>query len=430
MTKTNTLKQQLIKGFMGVGALKLLSIPISLVTSIVLARLLGSEAFGQYSFIMALLPLLALPTTAGLGHLLTREVAQYTQSKSWGLYRGLLFSSYAWVICVSLIIIILVFMANLTFPSALTNERWALLKIAALSIPFLGLETVRNGTMRGLSYPVYAQIPGLTIKPLLALLGIFLLYYLSEINSTNAIKIQVIATLLSFLIATAIFVKIKPSVPSNIKKYETTRWLSSLLPFSLIAVMFIFNTQIGIVILGFLGTNEDVASMRVAERGAQFVTLSLTITNLVIAPQIAKTFKQGDTKKLQNLVKKSARAAFLIALPLAAILIAAGQALIHLLYGAHYADIAYVPLAILAAGQLFNVFCGSVGSLLSMSGFEKKSLIGHIFAITSNIVLCAVLIPKYGAIGAAIGISTSLIVWNIILTFFVIKHVKVKPFAI
>lgn len=84
------LQARLVRGALGVGGLKLLYLPLTLITSIVLARGLGPAGYGQYSFVMAAISILALPVGAGLGQLVTREVARYHHSEEWGLFRGLL----------------------------------------------------------------------------------------------------------------------------------------------------------------------------------------------------------------------------------------------------------------------------------------------------------------------------------------------------
>ena len=80
-------------------------------------------------------------------------------------------------------------------------------------------------------------------------------------------------------------------------------------------------------------------------------------------------------------------------------------------------------------GQLFNAFFGSVGFLLAMTGNEKQSFKGQIFAVPTSLVLCFTLIPAMGAIGAAIAVSSSIVVWNTILGYLVYKKVGIRPSA-
>jgi len=423
-------KNPLVKSFFGLGAIRLLSIPLGLVTSIILARSLGTEAFGQYSFVMSLVAILALPISGGLPQLLTREVAAYLHEKKWSLYRGVLRIAHLWVLISSLAIISIYFIIANSTNLLPVNSKWQLLAISIFTLPFLGLGAVRNGAIKGLAKPVYSEIPSQLIQPLLVISAYLTLAKLDILNAKMAVTSQLVVAIIVFLIASWIFHWLQPLERKfETPEYDLKVWVPSLLPFTLLALIGTFNTQIGIVVLGFLGSDEQVAAMRVADRGAAFVALSLTLINIVIAPHIVRAFRSKDRKGLQKLAKQSARGSFLIALPIGLVLLFGGKYLIELVFGADYV-IAYFPMAILVIGQLINVFFGSVGYLLSMSGYTNDTLKGQLIAVLVNIVLCSLLVPLYGAAGAAIGVSLSIVVWNCVLSLLLYKRLKVNSFAV
>lgn len=410
--------------------MKLLSIPVGLVTSIILARTLGPEGFGQYAFIMALIPLISLPVSGGLPQLLTREVATFSHSKKWGLYQGALRASHAWVLLIAAILLIGYWALRATFNFVPTEGKWALLPIALLLVPLGGLAAVRTGTIKGLGFPAYAEIPGQLIQPAFMLLLFSMLAWQGALDTEAAIWGQVVGASLIFLIASWMFFRIQPrQVKGMAVDYQIKQWKGALLPFSMIALVSAFNTQIGIIVLGFLSTDDQVAAMRVAERGGQFVVLSLTLVNMVIAPYIVRAHREGNRTLLQNLAKKSARGSFLLALPVAFVLIIGGEPLIRLAFGESYSGISYWPVVIIVAGQLFNVFFGSVGYFLSMSGYETDTLKGQVVAVVANLVLCVFLVPLFGAVGAAVGVSVGLFTWNFILFLMVSHRIGIKSSA-
>jgi len=420
------LKQKLIKQFMGVGVMKLLSIPIGLVTSIILARVLGPEKFGQYAFIMALIPILALPVSGGVPQLIMREVATYAHSRSWSHYKGLLVAAHGWVVVVSALLLILTWGIGSQTGLLTAQGKWALLPIAALMIPFVGLGAVRSGATKGLGMPVYAEAPQLIVQPIVVLMFIAGTAYFGILEPRIAIFGQLFGAFITFLVASALFIKVQPNLITKLpKSYDSKRWASALLPFSLIALVSTFNAQIGIIILGFMGSDEEVSAMRVAERAGGLIVLSLSIINMVLAPYVARAYQSKDMKKLQNMVTKSARSSFLLSLPLALLLIVMGKEIIELVFGVEYSEISYWPLVVVVAAQLFNVFCGSAGMVLSMSGNEKLTLVGQFVAVLINIVLCISLIPFYGAVGAAFSVGFALITWNLILMYFLKKKLGV-----
>ena len=236
--------------------------------------------------------------------------------------------------------------------------------------------------------------------------------------------------LLAFLAASFMFFQLKPAGITKVEvEYRLKSWRAALLPFTLLTAVNIVNIQVGIIVLGFLNTDEQVAAMRIAERGGQFVALSLTLVNMVIAPYIVRAHQELDGDLLQKMAAQSARAAFIIALPIAAVFVLLGKPIISLVFGIDYSDISYIPLVIVTFGQLINVFFGPVGHLLAMSGNEKDSLNGQMLALIINVIFAVILTPFLGAVGAALASTLSTIVWNVVLTFMVKQRLNIKSAA-
>lgn len=422
-----SLKRKLIKSFVGVGAMKLMSMPVALATSIILARTLGAEKFGQYTFIMALIPLIALPVSGGLRQLLTREVATFVYSGSWGLYRGALRAAHIWVLLNAAIVILGYTLLRIGFDLIPLNEKWNLLPVALLLVPLNGLAAVRIGAVKGLGFPAYAEMPEQIIKPILLLILFCILTWQGFLHLETAIWCQVAAAAFAFFVASLMFSNIQPHEARGVTpRYRLRHWKSALFPFSMIALVSTLNSQVAIVALGVLGTDEQVAAMRIAERGGQLVGMSLMLANMVIAPYIVRAHRDGDKRLLEKLARQSARGCFLLALPVAALLVVSGQRLIEIAFGAEYSDTVYVPLVVIVLGQLINVFFGSVANLLSMSGYERDTLKGHAWAVLINFILCLALIPHLGVLGAAIGVAVGVVLYNIFLCYIVKLRVGIK----
>ena len=208
------------------------------------------------------------------------------------------------------------------------------------------------------------------------------------------------------------FKKWRPVETRNAKPdYETRRWLSSVLPLSLLGGLMLINTQADILMLGILGTARDTGLYKVAAQGANMVALSLIAANLFIEPRIAAMYSQGKLRELQRLLTLSVRSTFSVALIVAFIFWFIGSDLLKLVFGASYLG-AYWPLVILCLGQLINVGAGSVGIVLIMTGNENDAARMAGVAAVSNVGLNAILIPNYGGIGAAMATSITMLIWN------------------
>ena len=93
----------------------------------------------------------------------------------------------------------------------------------------------------------------------------------------------------------------------------------------------------------------------------------------------------GDIAGLENLALKSSWGMFLAVLLPGAVLLAFAEPFLGIVFSDDY-RIAAVALQILVVGQCINVFFGSVGTLLNMTGFEKESSKGLAIAI----IICTI----------------------------------------
>ncbi|MGM0633579.1 MAG: oligosaccharide flippase family protein, partial [Pseudomonadota bacterium] len=162
--KEGRLRDPLLRGAFGVGGLRMLSLPLTLLLSVLLARALGPEGYGRYSFAIAVITILALPVTSGLGQLVTREVAMCQQTERWRLLRGLLRRSHQWVLLASALIAVsaLWVLREWGGTQDIGMAFWA---ITVLLLPLLGLNALRSGILRGLRLVVWSRIPEFIVMP-------------------------------------------------------------------------------------------------------------------------------------------------------------------------------------------------------------------------------------------------------------------------
>jgi len=429
--QARSLRMRLVRGALGIGGLQLLFLPLQFAASILLARVLGPEGFGQYTFIMSVIMVLSLPFDMGIRQFVTREVAGYLHEGQWSLFRGLLRRLHQWVLLGVLLIAWVLGGLAVWRTTWVVSDRWTLLLVGLGILPFLGLNALREAALRGLGFVVRAQIPNLLVRPGFHLAAAALLLAAGLLNPATALLSQAAAVALAFAIGAVLLRRHRPAeVGTTEPDYHNAQWAGAWLSFTLLMAASLLNNRIGILLLGWIGTDEQVAGFRLADQGAQLVAMSLIMINLVIGPHITRIYRAGSTNRLQQLSRQSARAALALSLPIALPLIFFGSPLITFVFGAEYVGITIVPLAVLAGAQLVNVGFGSVGMFLAMSGFERDAIIGHLIALTLNISTGLFLIPKFGASGAASAAAVGLIAWNLVLGFKFRQRLNLRPSAL
>lgn len=410
----SSLKARLLRGGIGSAAIQALNRVLMLALGIVLARLLGAESFGVYAYAFVIMSMLMVVAEGGVPILLMREVATALGGEQWGLLRGAVLRAKQFVLLVSIgvsaagLLTLWWWTGNLDASVVYTTA------IMLIVLPFAAFTRIYAFILRGLHHVVAGQAVEMLLRPFMVLLFVAIAFYLwPDLRSAEyAMGIQLGSMIVVLLVSILLVARFLPAQIGEYKaEFRDREWLRNALPFTLIGGAGLINNQADIIMLGWFRPSADVGIYRVAVQGATLVAFSLQAANAVVAPHFARIYAQNNMEQLQRLATMSARLILLAAVPVALILMFAGDLIVVWVFGHEY-ESAYLPMGVLAAGQLVNAAFGSVGFLLNMTGHERSS--ARILWQTGlvNIVLNVLLIPLYGMLGAAISTSVTMVMWN------------------
>lgn len=422
------LANELLRSGLGTGAVRLGSIGLMLLLSVVLARGLGPTQFGDYAFVTTLIYVMSLPIGQALMQLATRESASAHHDNDRSQLAGLLV--WGWRRIGAVTVVVAVFVVAVALPRATwqSADRWTLLVLVSPALPFIGAIALRAGVLAGLKRVVVAQIGELLVRPVAQLVLVCLALTAGMLDASVAALAFTAASIAGFAMVTLLGRDIPRALPaSDALPRGDSRWSRAWLPFVLLVAASALNVQIGLLLLGWLSPSDQVGAMQIAEQGSRLVALSLTIVNMVIGPYVVRAWKDFDRRQLQELSRRSARLALVVSLPVALPMVFFSGPIVGFVFGVDYKELAAIPLAILAGAQLINVAFGSVGLLLTMSGHEHDALAGLAAGLALNTVLALILIPGYGAIGAAVASALGLVAWNVLLAIRVRRRIGLRP---
>ena len=393
---------------------------VSLLLAVVLARLLGVKGFGTYAFCLSIVNLLTVPAELGGYQLLLREVAAYKAKSDFHFMHGLLQR----VRRVSFLVSVMISLIAMGIGLWIYQGSWMMMPflIAMAMIPLLSIMNLNGACLCGLGHVLLSRTSS-TLIPVLVLSIMGLKYWFSDIvlSPEFTLSAQLLSTGVLFAVSCLFVSRVLPWEVKNIQpKYETARWFKSMLPFVFAGSIQILNKETSIVMLNAMQGAEAVGLYRVAQRGAVLVSFGLMAVNLAIAPTISELFIKGEKRRLQHLISKSILAVLAFSLPMTLFLIVGGRWLIPVVFGPEFSA-SYMPLVVLSVGQLVSAAMGSVGLILNMVGLERITALGVTVAAIVNVLLNVLLIPSLGTVGAAIGTSGSLIVWNVLLAVWLFK---------
>jgi O-antigen/teichoic acid export membrane protein len=193
-------------------------------------------------------------------------------------------------------------------------------------------------------------------------------------------------------------------------------WVTSITLFAL--------SQIDLWIMGMLREQSEVGIYGATKKLAVLVSMPLLITNSVVPPLIAELNARDEHKKLEWTLRTTATVAALPAFIALALLIFGAEPILSTIYGEYYAAGASILIA-LSAGQLVNVWSGSCGYALIMTGHQVAMMKISILCSMISIALAFYLIPGFGGLGAAISVSVALIIQNLLMLFAVKRYLGI-----
>lgn len=406
--------QSLAKKIAGTFGLRVIAAFLAFATSVILARFLGVEGFGLYTFALAWTQLLQLPATCGLGSLSVREIAIYQTRSSWGSIRGLINWTNRTVLFLSGGLALIAIGVGVVLDFGAEPQKLWTFSIAMALLPILCLRNLRIGAMQGLNYIVLALVPEHILTPLSIILltgGAYLLLG-DSLTASWAMGLRVVAVTITLFVGIRLLdrvlsIEVKEAIP----EYRARTWIRSAIPLMLIGGAFIINAQADLIMLGALRGTEAVGLYFPVARGAQLIYFITMAGNTALSPIIASCYASGENRKLQRTITKTTWAVFATALLMTSFLIIFGHWYL-LLFG-----IEFIPgrgaLTILCFGQLVNAATCAVGWLLMMTQYEKYTAFNDGLGAVFNIVLNALFIPRWGIEGAAAASALSLAIVNI-----------------
>lgn len=172
------------------------------------------------------------------------------------------------------------------------------------------------------------------------------------------------------------------------------------MPLMVTSVALVFISQADLWVVGMFGTEKELALYGSAMRMGQLVYIPLLICNAFLLPFIAELFAQNRTADLERIARGMASLALIPAMLAFCLFLFSGDRILNLVYGSFY-ESAALPLVLLTAGQLVNIWCGSAIVTLMMTGHEREVMFITLGFGCLLLIGAAVLMPVAGVSGVA-----------------------------
>ncbi len=390
-------------------------------SQVVLARWMGSFEFGVYVYVWTWVLLIGTFADFGLAIAAQRFIPEYVERKAFDLLRGFLAGSRWLVIAIATVIAGLGALGVTLIEPWLNHYLVVPLYLACASLPFYTLASMLDGIARSYNWVNLALVPPYIGRPLV-LIAVLAMAHVAGLpaNATTAMIAAVISTWVNAVIQLVMVERrLTAKVERGPKAYAIRTWFATAIPIFMVGSFYLLLTYIDILVLQQFRTPDELAVYYAAAK-----TLALVaFVNFSVAAAATHKFTEyhvaGDRARLSAFLADSIKWTFWPSLAATVLILALGKPFLWL-FGPKFLE-GYSLMFILAIGLLSRAAVGPVERLLNMLGEQRACALVYAFAFAVNLILCLLLIPRYGAMGAAIATSCAVLAESILL-FFVTKR--------
>jgi O-antigen/teichoic acid export membrane protein len=388
--------------------------------SVYLARKLGTDEYGYFYLALTVVMICGILARAGLDNIVVRNIAAADEHNNIALVRGNFRSAVVVVVFFSLLLSVTLYLltpylADNFFhkPAASAPLRVMLWFLVPFSVMFIIADALRG--MRAYTHSIVAQN---MITPTMALLVVLLLSQWLLLDLEDIILIYVLSSFVTLLYAWAAWHKRVGS--GDYERQSPLLLLKKGLPLLMANVGSMVLVWSDTIILGVYRSAEEVGVYTAGSRTAMLITLILMAVNFISGPKYSVFDTQENHKALKKLSQQSTVLMLIVTVIPATVFIAWPEYVL-LLFGEQFQAGASV-LVVLTIGYAVSVVCGSVGTLLVMTGYEKVVRNITLSIAVLNIILSVGLVSTHGIEGVAWATAISLILHNLWLMIMVRKR--------
>lgn len=354
----------------------------------------GGEAYGYYAAVLSFSMIINIVLDLGLAHYSNRSISRKPEEVA---------SHFSDLILLKLVLALVYLLAALVLGNFLgyLGTEWTVLLYLALGQAFSSLILFFRAHLAGLQLFKYDSLMSVVDKILMIALAGYVLYFSDALEMTIQLfaKLQALsfglAALLAFLL---IYPRVKGIMPKLQLKGFVER-LKSSYPYALLIFLMALYTRVDSVMLQQLVGDLENGIYSQAFRLLDAINQPAYLFSVLLLPMFSGMLARKES--VTALSKLAFSLLFVMGLAISVATYFAAPELMALLYDNHSASSAPVLQALLFSSLAFGttfVF----GTLLTAKGdlklLNKVAFMGFLL----NVILNLILIPFYGALGAAV----------------------------
>jgi len=400
---------------------------ISILTHLFIARVIGQSEYGVYALMLSWTGVLAVVAQMGQDTSVVRFLPTYVARRQWSEARGLRRAIGTWVFAAAVVVGGLGCAWVYGSRSAHSAAWSATFYIGFATLPLTTLLNQSSALLRALKHAAASSAYSSVVRRLV-LVGVFGIAVLAGAHASA--PLAALAAAIAMLVALAASSwHLRCNWPAEGKsskpRYTTRAWLKMGGKLGTISIVIVASRWLDVLILGAMVQPALLGAYYAAVQIAALAWYGANAANVILAPMLAERYDAQDFAGMEAVARRAAWYSFLVALACAVVFALVGRWALGL-FGSGF-EAGYVPMLILLLVYCVAGVLGDAPLLLSMTRYQLASSAFAAVGVAANCVVAILLIPKFGAIGAALGALSSQCVWRGLSLWFAQTRLHINP---
>ncbi len=400
------------------------------VTQAVLARTFGAGQFGLYTLGIAVISAANILSQFGFDNGVVRYVAHYRTQEDAARVRGTIIQAVGITVGISLVVAVALFFGAGALTGWLNQpEAEPIVRAFAFALPLFALMSILAWATQGFQTVTYATYAQQILRPLVYFVLVVGVYFtgagLGGVVVAYAVSMGVGAVFALYFLRKLFPLLFDRRVSP---KFETRALVSVSLPMSVQRFTQYANNWTGVLVLGLFQSASAVGIFQAAFRTATLATLVRFAFNGIFSPIISNLYSRGEMEDLKRLYKDVTRWTFTGAFALFLVIVLLASEILLVFGGPEFTE-GWTALVIVAAAQLFSTSVGPAPRMLAMTGNQNVVMVASATGAVLGVGACFLLVPEFGLVGAAIGVSAAISLENAATLVMVRRRLGVWPFS-
>ncbi len=401
--------------------IRVVSAALAYLSQILLARWMGGSDYGVYVYVWTWVLLLGSMMDFGISASAQKIIPEYRSRGEHALLRGFLSGSRWMSFVVSTVVSVLLAGVVKSLSPWIDANALVPLYIGCVTLPAFVVANTQDGIARSHDWMRLGLMPQFIVRQSLIIgftagafaIGFNLGATLAMLASAAAVWIAMIAQMM--LLNRRLAGHIEPGP----KAYDFRGWLAISLPILMVEGFYLLLSYTDVLVLQQFRSSEEVGVYFAVVKTLALVSFIHYAMSATTAHRFAEYHASGDDARLSAYVAHAIKWTFWPSLAATILLLAMGKPLLWL-FGPQFVA-GYDIMFIAAIGLVVRSAIGPVERLLNMLGHQHICALAYALAFAMNVVLCVVLVPRFGGHGAAAAISISL-VFETVLLFWIVRQ--------